>query len=203
MENILRAKYVLEEHKSFTKVVGMSRDTMYEVFNSLGFRAGCEVGIWQGKNALSIVSAIPDGKLLLVDPYTNHSYVRKPRTDWRIERAEAQAHDRMKGKNVVFIRKLSEDAIRDIPDDSLDFAYLDGEHHYDQVMLDIILWNRKVRTGGVLCGHDFYKDDRHLMGVVYAVNDYVRVHGLKLYITDIKAEPPSKRSHTSWFLVKK
>lgn len=203
MVSILNERFTLERHKNFIKVVGLSRDGMYEIFNSLGFRNGCEVGVWQGKNAFNIVNAIPEAKILLVDPYSNHPYVRKPRTEWRIENAEGQAHNRLQGKNVVFIRKLSEDAVKDIPDESLDFVYIDGEHHYDQVMLDNILWSRKIRKGGIAAGHDYYKDDKHLMGVVYAVNDYVRVHNLQLYITDINAEPPSKRSHTSWFWEKK
>ena len=203
MESILRARYTLEEHKNFTKVVGMSRVNLYELFNSLGFKEGCEVGVWQGKNAFNILQSIPNVKLTLVDPYTNHPYVRKPRTEEKIVAAEAQAYIRLEGRNVLFLRELSEHAVMDIPDEDLDFVYIDGEHHYDQVMLDLILWSRKVRSGGILCGHDYFKDDRHVMGVVYAVNDYARIHNIKLYITDIKAEPLSRRSHTSWFWEKK
>jgi hypothetical protein len=199
----IRRKYNVNGKEPFAKIEGMTRVGMYELFAELGFKNGCEVGVWQGKNAVNILESIPGVKLLLVDPYSNHPYVRKPRTDWRVEKARAQAHNRLDGKNVVFIEELSESAVMQVPDNSLDFAYIDGEHTYDQFMLDTILWSRKVRSGGILSGHDYFRDDRHLMEVVYVVNDYTKVHRIPFYITDRKAEEEGKRNQiASWFWVK-
>ena len=52
--------------------------------------------------------------------------------------------------------------------------YIDGDHSYSAVMLDIILWSQKVRDGGMISGHDYY---RYQQGVKTAVDDYVRYHG--------------------------
>jgi hypothetical protein len=36
-----------------------------------------------------------------------------------------------------------------------DLVFIDARHDYDSVLEDIRLWWPKVRTGGMLCGHDF------------------------------------------------
>ena len=51
-----------------------------------------------------------------------------------------------------------QDAVKDIEDSSLDFVHIDGDHSYDFVMQDIILWGRKVRIGGIISGHDYLYD---------------------------------------------
>lgn len=55
---------------------------------------------------------------------------------------------------VEFIKKTSEDAAPLFEDNSLDFVYLDGDHQYEPVKKDLSLWWPKVRSGGVLAGHD-------------------------------------------------
>lgn len=38
--------------------------------------------------------------------------------------------------------------------DGLDFVYLDGDHRFDAVMLDLETWWPKLKVGGVMAGHD-------------------------------------------------
>ena len=183
---------------------GMSRNDLYKVFNQMGFKVGCEVGVWQGDNAVAMLQSIPNLKLYLVDPYANYPLIRKPRGEDRIAHAKGRAIRHTAQYDRVFIEKMSEDAAKEIPDDSLDFVYIDGEHTYDFVLLDIILWSRKVRRGGVVSGHDYYSDRRHKIGVREAVDDYVKFHGLELHLTEAKCEPIPKhgRNFPSWYWVK-
>ena len=39
-------------------------------------------------------------------------------------------------------------------DASLDFVFIDADHSYVVTKADIAIWRSKVRTGGILCGHD-------------------------------------------------
>ena len=72
--------------------------------------------------------------------------------------------------------------------ESLDFVYIDGNHHFDFVMQDIIEWSKKVRAGGVVSGHDYYRFRN--AGVVDAVNTYTHAHQIwEWFITD---EPKEK-----------
>jgi len=44
--------------------------------------------------------------------------------------------------------------IRDIPNESIDLMFVDGDHRYSRVSQDLEEWWPKVRKGGILCGHD-------------------------------------------------
>lgn len=52
------------------------------------------------------------------------------------------------------------------PEVSLDFVFLDADHAYESVSLDIDSWLPKIRRGGILAGHDF---NWQFPGVVQAV----------------------------------
>jgi len=59
------------------------------------------------------------------------------------------------GSRFVAIEKPSLEAVREFDDCSLDMVYIDAGHLYLQVKADIQAWRKKVRPGGVLCGHDY------------------------------------------------
>ena len=200
----IQEKYTLCPKKSPIKIEGFGRADMYTLFNELGFKVGCEIGVWKGVNATTIFKRIPDVKLYLIDPYKNYEYIRKARVAGRIELALKKMQERMKDKNKIFLRMLSEDAIKKVPDNSLDFVYIDGEHNYDMIMLDIIFWNRKVKKGGIISGHDYYHSPNQSIGVRWAVDDYIKANDIKpLYITDKKADHKSHgQQMPSWFWVK-
>jgi Methyltransferase domain len=40
----------------------------------------------------------------------------------------------------------------------LDLVFIDGEHTHEAVKKDLEHWYPRIRPGGILCGHDFYKD---------------------------------------------
>jgi hypothetical protein len=56
---------------------------------------------------------------------------------------------------VTFHRMLSTQAAQQIPDQSLDFVYVDARHDYCGVTEDIRAYYPKLRPGGILAGHDF------------------------------------------------
>jgi len=71
---------------------------------------------------------------------------------------------------------LSIEAAKTFPDNHFDFIYIDAEHDYVNVMLDLNAWWPKVKTGGVFSGHDFW-DDR----VRKAVYDFFRGKHERVY----------------------
>jgi len=90
---------------------------------------------------------------------------------------------RTAGERALVMRMSSLEAVRHVPDASLDFVYIDGDHRFDQVMTDLILWAQKVRYGGVVSGHDYYRFRK--AGVVPAVDLYTRQHGVgRWFLTD-------------------
>lgn len=56
-----------------------------------------------------------------------------------------------------------------VPDDSLDFVFIDADHRYEAVIKDLAAWVYKLKPGGILCGHDI-----HLRGVRKAVDEKLK-----------------------------
>ncbi len=53
------------------------------------------------------------------------------------------------------IKKYSHEAVKDFEDESCDIVFLDMDHIYEGIKLDIELWLPKVKRGGILAGHDY------------------------------------------------
>ncbi len=180
---------------------GMSRNDLYRHFAKKGFNTGAEIGVWAGENARNMFEIIPNLKLYLVDPYREYSHAQRV---WRVlESVKGTAHRRLRKNNVSFLEMLSEQAALKVPDNSLDFVYVDGNHAYNFVMLDIIVWNPKVKKGGIISGHDYENSHRRVLGVKSAVDDYCRWHEIEFQLTDGSVEHRKSGGLSSWFWVKK
>jgi hypothetical protein len=74
---------------------------------------------------------------------------------------------------VVVHRTRSAIALAAIPDRSLDWIYIDGDHTYDNVILDLRLGVAKVKLGGFICGDDYTNGGWWKDGVIRAVHDFL------------------------------
>lgn len=184
-------------------VLGMHRIELYRMYATLMYSKGAEIGVFTGKNAQTMFREIPGLDLIMVDPWADYSFGSKVYGEETCERAFIDAHRNVEGYHATFMRMLSEDAAHKIPDNSLDFVYIDGDHSYDMCMLDIIVWTRKVRKDGIISGHDYYLNRRNRKEVKLAVDDYTKSHGISTwFITDIASSPRSGDGNSSWFFVK-
>jgi len=209
-ESFLTNRYIQEKYKLGSareypaKIKGMNRLEFAKMLKRLGFKIGCEVGVEEGRFSKLMIDTIPDLKLYLVDPYGNYPGVRKIYRNHKKNKEICIKN--MQGFNVEFIEMQSGDAVRKIPDDTLDFVYIDANHRYDYVMMDIILWTPKVKKGGIISGHDYYAHRRTGCEVRLAVDDYVKAHDIvPWFLTDTREEVRKHRgdNRISWFWVKK
>jgi len=209
-ENIVQDEYpeIKLTKKGSNRIVnvvrkqGMNRTRLYKYFASLGFKIGAEVGVQRGRNAWAMLENIPGLKLYLIDPYKDNSDTQR---QWGIEKnikSRKIAHERLKNRDVEFIEDFSLNASLKIPDNFLDFVYIDAEHSYDYVMMDIQLWSRRVRAGGIVSGHDYFFMKTDKCKVEDAVNDFARMHNITIYITDGKANEIPGDKYPSWFFIK-
>ena len=53
--------------------------------------------------------------------------------------------------------------------EAVDVVYIDGLHTYEGCKKDIETWVKRIRPGGILCGHDYQK---RFEGVMRAVNEF-------------------------------
>ena len=66
----------------------------------------------------------------------------------------------LKGDSVLMADKVN--------DNSLDFIFIDADHSYQGVLRDLAAWVPKLKSEGLLSGHDI-----HLAGVVRAVREKI------------------------------
>lgn len=124
------------------------RQNFGKFLNGLGLRGkAVEVGTDLGGFADQLLNQWTGEILYCVDPY------RDPDTPSK-RLLQAQSRLAKYGNRVVFLVATSEEAVKEFADNSLDFVYIDGDHHYELVRFDLYAWWEKVRVGGLLAGHD-------------------------------------------------
>jgi len=168
---------------------------------------GVEVGVKEGKFSEEILHFWRGATLFSIDPWREFGEEYRDSANVEQARHDAFYHEtqsrlaRFDGRSRI-LRLTSEEGASQFEDGSLDFAYLDAQHHYEAVKHDIALWWPKVRRGGLLCGHD-YSDENETSesGVVSvfevkrAVDEFARETKAPLFIT-------TKDKRPSWFVRK-
>jgi predicted O-methyltransferase YrrM len=155
----------------------MNRKTLYKRFGKIEPMVGAEIGVAYGKNSINILETLPSLQhLYLIDPWDG-----VVRTKEFYQNVRKVAHENLLHytNKITIMETTSELAAKSIPG-PLDFVYIDGDHSYDAVMLDIILWGRRVKPGGFLAGHDYVRTRKH--GVYRAVNDYANYHNIEIKV---------------------
>jgi len=167
-------------------------------FKQMGYKVGAEVGVYRGGFCKAFCE---EGlKMYAVDPWMG--YEGSGRTEQKQEEQDKSyeiAKETLAPYDCTIIRKTSMDALEDFKDGSLDFVYLDGDHRFRQIAEDIVEWEKKVRKGGVVSGHDYWNtgpEAKNLMCQVGVIVDaYTKLYDLDFYIT-------SNNKANSWFWIK-
>jgi hypothetical protein len=126
----------------------------------IGARKVAEIGVYRGAFAAHMLDSCPDvSTYYMIDPWRHLDDWNKPanRDDPTFERLfeqamrSTQAHQQRR----VVLRGRTTEVIDEIPDGSLDFAYVDGDHTLRGITVDLVRVYPKVRTGGFIGGDDF------------------------------------------------
>src|SRR3990167_7957487 len=138
------------------EIPNVSRLDIVRWIRELDFKVGAEIGVAQGEFSKLIVVGNEQVKLYGVDPwepYRGYKDYIKPES---FDNLYAEAKSRLQYfKRFEFVRKYSMDAVKDFEDNSLDFVYIDANHEYEYVKQDITEWAKKVKSGGIVSGHDY------------------------------------------------
>ena len=137
-----------------------------------------EIGVWLGETSAILLEHLPNLHLLMVDPWEAEGYNQPQERLDRCARLAEISTARWSRRRTI-IREPSIDAASLLRDGSLDLVFIDGNHAYEQVLLDINAWLPKVRGGGILCGHDY--GARRCPGVKPAVDEWIAEVGWELH----------------------
>lgn len=157
-------------------------DILIKLLRNRPHYVGAEIGVFEGDTSVRLLEALPRLQCLFcVDPwehYPDHTATLNPKKakfyGANFKDVEATFRKRVKqfGERVRVLQAYSKHAASLVPDGSLDFVFIDGNHAYDYVKDDILLWGPKVKVGGVIAGHDFgLKGSQGNFGVTRAVRE--------------------------------
>lgn len=148
-----------------------------------------EIGCYAGESTLMFLQSGKINTLYAIDPWSN-KYTGKEDLSKKENKTIKKVYDNMKWaedsfdvrvspyKNVAKLKMTFDSAFYMIPS-NLDFIYIDGNHEYEYVCKDIILAINKIKTGGIIAGHDYQET---YPGVIQAVKSYFQIVGkIKIY----------------------
>lgn len=191
------------------EIPNTNRQSLAHLFQELGFNEGIEVGVEEGIYSEMLLNENPKLTLGSVDAWAPYSDYRDHVDQNKLNAIMQTCIDRLKpyGKRSYVIKGFSVDIAKEIPDNSLDFVYLDANHEYKYVVEDIYAWEPKVRIGGIIAGHDYIrrKGGEYLMHVIPAIHGYCDAYRIRpLFVLGRKETRPGelRDSTRSWFYVK-
>lgn len=142
------------------------RSQLPAIWKQAGMPRGVEIGTFRGDFAKILLDGGMD--VTCVDPYLPTS---GGKTQAIQDRYYAEACGKVGAERII--REPSLTAVQRFDAGSLDWAFIDGDHSFDACVQDIIAWSAKVKSGGMICVHDY---DAHQCGVVDAVKGYTNYH---------------------------
>lgn len=141
-----------------------------------------ETGTWFGKSTCYLgVEAINSGKninIVTIDIDRQYQeYAEFPGAT--ISRSEKILENIKPLKNVKYINGDSLQECTNFADESLRMVFLDADHSYEFVIKEMEAWYPKVMRGGLFAGHD-----ADWAGVMQAINEFTKRHGLTYEIVN-------------------
>ncbi len=180
----MKIKDGLKLKGKFVEIPGAGRNDFARFLFEEGFRVGVEVGVNQGEYGIILCKA--KLKVYGVDCWENYDGYKRTGT--------YVSHYEQVGLYAPF-----------------DCCFIDANHTLPYVVADIFGWEKKVRRGGIISGHDYavinfgenktprVYDGCHVKVAVNACVDIMKIP--KLYVLGERGDK-SKDKWRSWFFFK-
>jgi hypothetical protein len=152
---------------------------------------GAEIGVHVGDFSAVILDVVVPRQLHLIDPWrheTTETYEKawyggaakggQAEMDDRYTSVLARFENQIAAGSVVVHRGESSQVLSELPDDFFDWTYIDGNHLYEYVALDLEWSLRKTKPGGLITGDDYTEGGWWEGGVKRAVDEFVSSEGV-------------------------
>jgi predicted O-methyltransferase YrrM len=152
---------------------------------------GAEIGVLDADTSEYLLKSFPELTLYSVDPYVEYAKYEPNRTQENMGVHERTARAKLApyGGRSQLIKDFSVPASASFAEGSLDFVFIDALHTYEAVKSDIEAWFPKVRSQGIVVGHDI-----SWSGVEQAVTEFGSSRQLLTFKTPSTSDV--------WFFVK-
>lgn len=162
-----------------------TRELMYDLIPKGG--VGVEIGVCRGANAAQLLFRTKPSVMFLVDTWEEAEYARKPHADpnlWYDDHFDSVSEifsEEINGGRVVIRKQHSTMFLSSLMDNSLDWVYIDSNHHYQTVSREIDLSIQKVKRGGYIMGHDYLTNPINWgTSIIRAVNERIQNEDIRM-----------------------
>jgi hypothetical protein len=162
-----------------------NREQLPQFLNDNGLTGkGVEVGVEFGYFSDLLLKGSDLHILFSVDSWCEYSDYENGQVDKSQEKHDESMQCAVRtlwpyGPRSKILRLPSVEAAKLFNFEELDFVYIDAAHSYQSCMNDIVSWYPKVRTGGILAGHDYQNDN---FGAKQAVDEFAAGHSIDLNV---------------------
>lgn len=149
-----------------------------------------ELGTDEGDFSATILSITNPDELYLVDRWGSKEY-----SDRSVEEVEARYADEIADGTVDVLDERPDAALERFEDGSFDWVYIDTSHTYEQTLTELKVSREKVKSDGVIAGHDYCLGDvssGRWYGVIAALHEFCVEYEWKL--THLSLETHGHRS---------
>jgi hypothetical protein len=145
-----------------------------------------EVGVWRGNFSRQILDIVNPLHLALIDPWQHFEDGDKTEAfsgrtqEQRFEDIYTEVCEKMSTEiesgQVSIMREMSGTALRQFEDQSIDFAYIDGDHSYEGVCADLENLFPKMKDEGIIAFDDYHRFGWWGDGVLRAIHEFIGRH---------------------------
>jgi len=159
--NLYLTRYkLMQDNKILTHLTIREKILLHKTLKNIKEKIVCvEIGSFLGASTCFIANALRDGgKLYCIDTWGNHAmrYVKADKETERNTKPEFIKNTQCYKNKIIKIQAWSKDAIKKLKslENNIDFLFLDGDHHYDPVKNDWILYSKLLKPGSIVAFHD-------------------------------------------------
>tara|TARA_R110002096_G_scaffold14582_5_gene50738 strand:- start:55606 stop:56325 length:720 start_codon:yes stop_codon:yes gene_type:complete len=151
-----------------------------------------EIGVWRGNFSKMILDTVHPLNLALIDPWKHFEETAQTEAfagltkEDRFEEIFQDVCNKYKKEinsgQVTIIRELSRVAIAQYSDETIDFAYIDGDHSYEGVKADLNDIFPKMKEKGIIAFDDYHRFGWWGDGVLRAIHEFIGQHPTELRV---------------------
>lgn len=186
LRNVRESSWLRDEHRHELQSYHLRNlcvvPTRRELLNKLPANGVvAEVGVASGSFSKLILEICNPRKLYLIDLWnevSEHDY-----SEQAYDSVQQQMAGRIAKYQVEILRGWSWEMLERLPEESLDWVYIDAAHDYASVVRDLDACRIRIKRGGFIVGHDYTiwsNNGISRFGVVEAVNEFCVHHGWEM-----------------------
>ncbi|MEJ2125545.1 MAG: class I SAM-dependent methyltransferase [Alphaproteobacteria bacterium] len=141
------------------------RDVLNHAIKLFRWQRGAEIGVLGGATLFGLLDSNPMLRMIGVDQWKVREFKDIENFETYGDKNMAAMCERVKekaksytargmGQRCEILHGDSVEMAKDVPNESLDFVFIDGDHTEDGVTRDLLAWVPKVKPSGFVFGHD-------------------------------------------------